>query len=73
MDEPNAGLDPQNCRHVWDLINDLKNNLMAVLTPHAMEQADALRDRIGIMSHSRLIALGATNRMSLRPCPALDD
>jgi len=58
LDEPTTGLDPQNQRHVWDLINELKKDRVVILTTHLMEEADILGDRIGIMSKGRMMALG---------------
>ncbi|CAK9091341.1 ABC transporter A family member 7 (ABC transporter ABCA.7) [Durusdinium trenchii] len=58
LDEPTTGLDPQNQRHVWDMINGLKKDRVVILTTHLMEEADTLGDRIGIMSEGRLVALG---------------
>ena len=47
-----------NRMHVWSMIEKLKKDKAVVLTTHAMEEADALADNIGIMSHGKLIALG---------------
>ena len=58
LDEPTTGMDPLNRKHVWSMIEKLKVNMAVVLTTHAMEEADALGDTIGIMSHGKLIALG---------------
>ena len=43
-----------NKKFVWDMIHSLKEDACVVLTTHSMEEADALGDRIGIMSHGRL-------------------
>ena len=58
LDEPTTGMDPMNKKFVWDMIHSLKEDACVVLTTHSMEEADALGDRIGIMSHGRLVALG---------------
>ena len=47
-----------NKKSVWDMIQSLKKEASVVLTTHSMEEADALGDRIGIMSHGHLVALG---------------
>ena len=47
-----------NRRFVWDAITERKLNRTVLLTTHSMEEADALGDRIGIMSSGRLVALG---------------
>jgi ABC-type multidrug transport system ATPase subunit len=58
LDEPTTGMDPMNKKSVWDMIQSLKKEASVVLTTHSMEEADALGDRIGIMSHGHLVALG---------------
>eukprot|EP01016_Furgasonia_blochmanni_P001456 TRINITY_DN10565_c0_g1_i1.p1 TRINITY_DN10565_c0_g1~~TRINITY_DN10565_c0_g1_i1.p1 ORF type:complete len:454 (+),score=146.91 TRINITY_DN10565_c0_g1_i1:59-1363(+) len=58
LDEPTTGMDPKSRRHVWDLIQDLKKNRLIVLTTHAMEEADALSDRIMVMVDGRMKCIG---------------
>ncbi|KAJ3117495.1 ATP-binding cassette sub- A member 1 [Phlyctochytrium bullatum] len=58
MDEPTTGMDPVNRRHVWSFVEKFKANRVIVLTTHSMEEADVLGDRIAIMAHGRLRALG---------------
>ena len=60
LDEPTTGLDPQTRRRIWDHIHRInrQEGLTILLTTHSMEEADALCDRVGIMDHGRLIALG---------------
>ena len=58
LDEPTTGMDPMNRKHVWDMIAELKTTRSVLLTTHSMEEADALGDRIGIMSAGQLVALG---------------
>lgn len=60
LDEPTTGMDPMNRRHVWDLVKEAKRECTVVLTTHSMEEADALGDRIGIMSSGSLVALGTS-------------
>jgi len=58
LDEPTVGLDPQVRRQVWDMIRSLKTDGVTImLTTHYIEEAEALCDRVGILSHGRLIAL----------------
>jgi ABC-2 type transport system ATP-binding protein len=53
-----VGLDPQVRRQVWDMIRQLKTQGVTVmLTTHYIEEAEALCDRVGILSRGRLIAL----------------
>ena len=60
LDEPTVGMDPQSRRAVWDFILELRDNgKTIVLTTHYMEEAEELCDRVGIIHHGRLIALGS--------------
>jgi ABC-2 type transport system ATP-binding protein len=60
MDEPTVGVDPQSRRRILDLIEHLKAELgIAILyTTHLMEEAEELSDRVGIIDHGKLIAVG---------------
>jgi ABC-2 type transport system ATP-binding protein len=59
LDEPTVAMDPQSRHAVWDFIRDLKKNgKTVILTTHYMEEAETLCDRIGIIDHGKLIALG---------------
>jgi ABC-2 type transport system ATP-binding protein len=59
LDEPTVGMDPQSRRAVWDFIRELKGQgKTVILTTHYMEEAEELCDRVGIIDHGRLIALG---------------
>ncbi len=59
LDEPTTGLDPQSRRSVWDFILTLKaRRRTVVLTTHYMEEAEVLCDRVAIIDHGTLIALG---------------
>jgi ABC-2 type transport system ATP-binding protein len=60
LDEPTTGLDPVSRIAVWEMLNSLKNqrNLTMLLTTHYMEEADKLCDRIAIVDHGNLVALG---------------
>jgi ABC-type multidrug transport system ATPase subunit len=49
FDEPTTGMDPVSRRAVWQLMQDLKKDKTIILTTHAMEEADALADRIAIV------------------------
>jgi ABC-2 type transport system ATP-binding protein len=60
LDEPTVGMDPQSRRAIWDFILELRDKgKTVVLTTHYMEEAEELCDRIGIIDHGRLIALGS--------------
>lgn len=59
MDEPTVGIDPQSRRAILDSVRELNQQGMTVLyTTHYMEEAQELSDRVGIIDHGELIALG---------------
>lgn len=62
LDEPTVGLDIQARRMLWDLIRKLNENGTTIfLTSHYIEEIEALCDRVGIIDHGKLIALGTPN------------
>jgi len=64
LDEPTVGMDPQSRQAVWDFIRELKTrNKTVLLTTHYMEEAEGLCDRIGIIDHGKLIALGTPQQL----------
>jgi ABC-2 type transport system ATP-binding protein len=59
MDEPTVGIDPQSRRLILDSVKELNRQGMTVLyTTHYMEEAEELSDRVGIIDHGEMIALG---------------
>ena len=59
LDEPTTGLDPQSRRQLWSVLERFRaTGGTVLLTTHYMDEAHALCDRVGIMDHGRLIALG---------------
>jgi ABC-2 type transport system ATP-binding protein len=59
MDEPTVGIDPQSRRAILDSVKALNGQGMTVLyTTHYMEEAQELSNRVGIIDHGQLIALG---------------
>jgi len=59
MDEPTVGIDPQSRRAILNSVKDLNKQGMTVLyTTHYMEEAQEISDRVGIIDHGDLIALG---------------
>jgi ABC-2 type transport system ATP-binding protein len=64
LDEPTVAMDPQSRHAVWDFIQELKTqNKTIILTTHYMEEAEALCDRVGIIDHGKLIALGTPKEL----------
>ena len=59
LDEPTTGLDPQSRRQLWDVLERFRaDGGTILLTTHYMDEAHALCDRVAIMDHGKLIALG---------------
>lgn len=63
LDEPTLGLDVLARRELWAMIEKLKGKITIILTTHYLEEAEALADRIGIMSRGRLIAVGTAEEL----------
>ncbi|MCS7203165.1 MAG: ATP-binding cassette domain-containing protein [Thermodesulfovibrio sp.] len=64
LDEPSIGLDPHIRRQLWQIIRKIKTEGRTVLlTTHYIEEAEALCDRVGILSYGRLIALGSPSEL----------
>ncbi|MBI5364574.1 MAG: ABC transporter ATP-binding protein [Planctomycetes bacterium] len=60
LDEPTTGLDPQSRRQLWDVVRKLKHGGRTVLlTTHYMDEAEKLCERVAIVDHGRVIALGS--------------
>ncbi|MCL4355793.1 MAG: ABC transporter ATP-binding protein [Nitrososphaerota archaeon] len=61
LDEPTTGLDPQARRAVWEVVRKLKDEGRTVmLTTHYLEEAEELADRVAIMKHGKIVAMGTT-------------
>jgi ABC-2 type transport system ATP-binding protein len=59
LDEPTTGLDPQSRRQLWDVIRSLKDRgRTVVITTHYMDEAERLCDRVAVIDHGKVIALG---------------
>ncbi len=65
LDEPTLGLDPQSRARVWDYIKQIKKEegMTIFLTTHYMEEAEKLCDRVAIIDHGRIIALGTVEEL----------
>lgn len=65
LDEPTVGIDPQSRRRILDTILDLNRQGLTVLyTTHYMDEAQEISDRIGIMDHGKLIAIGTLGQLT---------
>ena len=58
LDEPSAGVDVELRREMWKLVADLKSQgVTIILTTHYIEEAEAIADRVGVISRGKLILL----------------
>jgi ABC-2 type transport system ATP-binding protein len=65
MDEPTVGLDAQTRRKVWNLIRRMNSDGTTVfLTTHYIEEAETICERVGVLHHGNMIAIGSP--LSLR-------
>ena len=65
LDEPTTGLDPQSRRQLWELIAKFQaEGRTIVLTTHYMEEAERLCDRVAIVDHGQVIALGSPRELT---------
>ncbi|KAJ3376124.1 hypothetical protein GGF31_000191 [Allomyces arbusculus] len=60
LDEPTTGMDVYTRQQVWQLIHDARKHSTVLLTSHSLEEADALADRIAVISKGQLRALGTS-------------
>ena len=64
LDEPSAGLDPQSRLAMWTAVQGLrKEGITVVLTTHYMEEADELSERVAVVDHGKLLALGSPQEL----------
>jgi ABC-2 type transport system ATP-binding protein len=68
MDEPTVGLDPVARKTVWDHVRELRERYgtTILLTTHAMDEADVLSDRVGIMHDGRLERIGTPHELKAK-------
>jgi ABC-2 type transport system ATP-binding protein len=67
LDEPTTGLDPQSRRQLWDVIRAQKNlGRTVVVTTHYMDEAERLCDRVAVVDHGKVIALGTPSELISR-------
>jgi len=64
LDEPTTGLDPQNRANLWSHIKNLKSDGMTILlTTHYLDEANQLCDRIAIIDHGEIVAIGTPKEL----------
>ncbi|MEV4760621.1 ABC transporter ATP-binding protein [Micromonospora sp. NPDC049559] len=67
LDEPTTGFDPEARREFWDLIRDLAAaGTTIVLTTHYLDEAEALADRVGVITGGRLVEVSTPDRLGDR-------
>jgi len=68
MDEPTVGIDPQSRRRILDTVKQLRDEqgMTVLYTTHLMEEAQELSDRVGIIDHGEVIALGTQGELIQR-------
>ncbi len=67
LDEPTTGLDPQSRRQLWDILRGLRAQGRTILiTTHYMDEAERLCDRVAIVDHGKVIALGTPAQLIAR-------
>ena len=71
LDEPTTGLDPQARRQLWELIEQFKlSGRTILLTTHYMDEAERLCERVAIMDHGKVIALGTPRELIASSAPS---
>ncbi len=67
LDEPTTGLDPQSRRQLWSVVEEARRSGHTVLlTTHYMDEAERLCDRVAIVDHGKVIALGTPRELVAR-------
>jgi ABC-2 type transport system ATP-binding protein len=68
LDEPTLGLDPQSRNQMWTHVKQLNesDHVTVFLTTHYMEEADRVADRIAVIDHGRIVAIGSSGELKER-------
>ncbi|MFS0698669.1 ABC transporter ATP-binding protein [Cellulomonas sp. 179-A 4D5 NHS] len=72
LDEPTTGFDPAARRRAWDLVEELRaGGTTVLLTTHYMDEAEHLADRVAVLVHGRLAALGTPSELGAGGSPTV--
>jgi ABC-2 type transport system ATP-binding protein len=68
LDEPTLGLDPQSRNQMWTHVQRLNEteHVTVFLTTHYMDEADRVADRIAVIDHGRIVAIGSPKELKER-------
>jgi len=68
LDEPTLGLDPQSRNQMWTHVQSLNKteHVTVFLTTHYMDEADRVADRIAVIDHGRIVAIGSSAELKQR-------
>jgi len=66
LDEPSTGLDPESRRQLWHAVLAAKKSKSIILTTHALEEAEALCDRVGIMTRGLMRTIGTPTQLRMQ-------
>lgn len=74
LDEPTLGLDVIARRELWQIIEKLKGRVTVILTTHYLEEAEALSDRLAVMTKGHLAAVGTASELKAKAgCDNFED
>jgi ABC-2 type transport system ATP-binding protein len=68
LDEPTLGLDPQSRNQMWTHVKQLNESdqVTVFLTTHYMDEADRVAERIAVIDHGRIVAIGSSQELKER-------
>ncbi|OUM59227.1 hypothetical protein PIROE2DRAFT_47270 [Piromyces sp. E2] len=68
LDEPSSGMDPATRRYIWNVLTSYKHHedSSIILTTHAIEEAELLCDRVGMLVNGELLAIGTPTHLKMK-------